>query len=169
MLAHESTVLEVRCHCSSYFLTSSRLHYSHDSHRIVSITTKIFRRQPLVNYFATNPHRSDRFVHVCCVNLCSGYFINKLQPLYCRWLHHLLWNGAAATAPHGTHTAKRITSTAITASHPAEGQSGNKCKLCFAPPRSASHPRENRARWGSGPENRQNPCFFIRFLGFLAI
>ena len=28
---------------------------------------------------------------------------SKLQPLHCRWLHHLLWNGAAATAPHATH------------------------------------------------------------------
>ena len=36
----------------------------------------------------------------------------------------------------------------------------NQCKLCFAPPRSASHPRGNRARGGPGPENRG----FCRFL-----
>ena len=36
----------------------------------------------------------------------------------------------------------------------------------FAHPRSAAHPRENRARGGPGPENRQNPCFLTDFWVF---
>ena len=32
-----------------------------------------------------------------------GLPASTLQPLHWRWLHHSLLNGAAATAPHGTH------------------------------------------------------------------